>query len=239
MDTVGPTMHEGHEAPVPTFRHEAIAVVLQVRSSLLQVLIWQRARDPFAGSWALPSGPLDPQETLGASVARHLATKVDVREIAHLEQLETRSDPGRDPFGRTVATAYLGLVPTVAQPALPPHAAWHDVSSLPPMAFDHTSVVSSAVERLRSKLSYTNVGFALAPAEFTISQLREVYAAALGHDVGATNLQRVLTRRGQLEPTGRHCAPTKHGGRPATVFRFVSRRLEVTDQFAVLRPVRV
>jgi 8-oxo-dGTP diphosphatase len=58
------------------------------------------------------------------------------------------------------------------------------------MAFDHESVTGSAVERLRSKLSYTNLGFALAPAEFTMSQLREVYAAALGHDVGATNLQR-------------------------------------------------
>lgn len=221
-----------------TFRHEAIAVVLQVRARRLHVLLWQRAREPFAGVWALPSGPLAPGETLGASVARHLATKVDVRDIAHLEQLETRSDPGRDPHGRTLATAYLGLVPTVAQPGLPEHAAWHDAADLPPMAFDHSSVVSSAVERMRSKLSYTNLGFALAPPEFTMSQLREVYAAALGHDVGATNLHRVLTRRGQLEPTGRHAPPTRRGGRPATVFRFVSRRLEVTDQFAVLRPVK-
>lgn len=223
---------------VATFRHEALAVVLQVRSSRLHVLIWQRAREPFAGSWALPSGALEPGETLGASVARHLATKVDVREIAHLEQLETRSDPGRDPHERTVATAYLGLVPTVAQPDLPHHAGWHDVTARPSMAFDHSSVVSSAVERLRSKLSYTNLGFALAPPEFTLSQLRDVYAAALGHDVGATNLQRVLTRRGQLEPTGRLAAPTRRGGRPATIFRFVSRQLQVTDQFAVLRPVK-
>ena len=57
-------------------------------------------------------------------------------------------------------------------------------------------------ERLRAKLSYTNLGFALAPAEFTISELRDLYAAALGHDVSATNLQRVLLRRGVLEPTG-------------------------------------
>jgi ADP-ribose pyrophosphatase YjhB (NUDIX family) len=78
---------------VATYRHEALAAVLQVRDGRLRVLLWLRARDPFAGSWALPSGPLEPGETLGASVARHLATKVDVRDIAHLEQLETRSDP--------------------------------------------------------------------------------------------------------------------------------------------------
>jgi len=42
-------------------------------------------------------------------------------------------------------------------------------------------------DRLRAKLSYTNAGFALAPETFTISQLRQLYAAALGHDVSATN----------------------------------------------------
>ena len=33
---------------------------------------------------------------------------------------------------------------------------------------------------------------------FTIAQLRDVYAAALGYQVSATNLQRILTRRGDL-----------------------------------------
>jgi hypothetical protein len=41
------------------------------------------------------------------------------------------------------------------------------------------------------KLSYTNLGFTLAPPTFTISELRELYAAALGQEVSATNLQRV------------------------------------------------
>ena len=91
-------------------------------------------------------------------------------------------------------------------------------------------------ERLRAKLSYTNIGFALAPQEFTISQLRDVYAAALGHDVSPTNLQRVLLRRGVLESTGRMRASGPTGGRPGALFRFRARELEVTDQFAVLRP---
>ena len=94
----------------------------------------------------------------------------------------------------------------------------------------------AARERLRAKLSYTNVGFALAPPTFTISELRVLYRAALGHDVSATNLQRVLLRRRLLEPTGELREPGRAGGRPATVFRFRTRNLEVTDPFAVLRP---
>jgi ADP-ribose pyrophosphatase YjhB (NUDIX family) len=220
----------------PTYPHQALAVVLQVRSGRLHVMLWRRATEPFSGAWALPGGPLRDGETLGASVARQLASKVEVRQLAHLEQLETRSDPDRDPRGRTVATAYLGLVPSDLDPALPDDTAWHPVNALPDTAFDHGSIVGSALGRLRAKLSYTNVGFALAPPTFTIAELREIYVAALGYEVTPTNLQRVLLRRGVLEATGEHTASGRAGGRPAMLYRFASTTLEVTDPFAVLKP---
>jgi ADP-ribose pyrophosphatase YjhB (NUDIX family) len=212
--------------------HETVAVVLQVRDGTLQVLLWRRARPPAKGRWALPGGSLDPGETLERSIRRHLAAKVDVRELSHLEQLETRADPRT---GR-VTTAYLGLVRTGIDPAVPADTRWHPVGSLPPTAFDHGAVARAGRERLRAKLSYTNVGFALAPESFTISQLRDLYVAALGHEVSATNLQRVLLRRGVLVETGERRSPGRTGGRPAAVYRFGSDRLEITDQFAVLRP---
>jgi ADP-ribose pyrophosphatase YjhB (NUDIX family) len=210
--------------------------VLQVRDAVLQVLLWERGRDPFLGAWSLPGGGLEAGETLEQSIRRHLATKVDVRELAHVEQLETRSDPRRHPDDWVIATAYLGLVPAGHDPAVPPDTAWHPVAALPTPAFDHGEIALAGRERLRAKLSYTNVGFALAPPEFTISELRALYRAALGHDVSATNLQRVLVRRRLLEPTGKLRPPGRTGGRPAALFRFRSDSLAVTDQFAVLRP---
>jgi ADP-ribose pyrophosphatase YjhB (NUDIX family) len=222
--------------PTTTAVHEALAVVLQVRQGELRVLLWQRAREPFSGLWALPGGTLSPDETLERSIRRHLEAKVDVREVAHLEQLATLSDPARHPRRRQLATAYLGLVPYGIDPAVPGDTTWHPVDRLPRLAFDHRAIVLAGRERLRAKLSYTNVGFALAPAEFALSELRALYAAALGHDVSTTNLQRVLLRRGLLEETGERRAPGRSGGRPASVYRFRSRSLEVTDPFAVLRP---
>jgi ADP-ribose pyrophosphatase YjhB (NUDIX family) len=216
--------------------HVSLAVVLQIRAGALRVLLWQRAREPFFGAWSLPGGYLEHGETLEQSIRRHLAAKVDVREVAHLEQLETLSDPDRDPREWQIATAYLGLVPTGVDPELPADTSWHPVSSLPELAFDHRQITLAGRERLRAKLSYTNVGFALAPPEFTISELRDLYAAALGHDISATNLQRVLLRRGVIEATGEHRSPGRGGGRPAAVFCFRARRLQVTDEFAVLRP---
>jgi ADP-ribose pyrophosphatase YjhB (NUDIX family) len=220
----------------PAYPHHALAAVLQVRAARLHVMLWQRPNEPYAGAWALPGGPLLHDETLGASVARQLAAKVEVDHLAHLEQLETRSDPGRDPRGRTVATAYLGLIPSDLDPHLPEGTGWHPVDALPPTAFDHGSVVGSAMARLRAKLSYTNVGFALAPPVFSIAELRDIYVAALGYEVTATNLHRVLLRRGVLEATGETAPPGRAGGRPAALYRFVSPELEVTDPFAVLRP---
>jgi ADP-ribose pyrophosphatase YjhB (NUDIX family) len=216
--------------------HDVLAVVLQVTDARLNVLLWQHARGPAAGSWALPGGPLMDGETLGQSVARQLAEKVDVRHLAHLEQLETRSDLDRDPRGRVLATAYLGLVPADENSILPADTRWHPVEALPAMAFDHASITSSGVQRLRAKLSYTNLGFALAPAVFTASELQSVYRAALGHDVSATNLKRILLRRLQIVPTGTVSPPGRTGGRPAAQYRFRAREMEVTDQFAVLRP---
>lgn len=220
----------------PALSHEVLAVVLQVRAAGLSVLLWRHSRGPASGAWALPGGPLAATETLGHSVARQLAEKVDVRELAHLEQLETRSDLDRSPRGRCLATAYLGIVPSDQEPQLPSDTVWHAVPALPDMAFDHASIAESGVRRLRAKLSYTNLGFALAPSVFTASELQSVYQAALGHEVSPTNLRRILVRRGQIEETGTSAAPGRSGGRPAARYRFRQRRIQVTDQFAVLRP---
>ena len=167
----------------------------------------------------LPAAALSPGDSLESALAR----AVDLAVLAHVEQLETRVlEDG------SVATAYLGLVSSEAD--VP--GDWR------PAAESALPFVGAAQSRLRAKLSYTNLGFALAPATFTISELREVYVAALGHDVSATNLQRVLVRRGVLERVDGRRAPGRTGGRPAALFRFASDRLEVTDEFAALRPPR-
>jgi ADP-ribose pyrophosphatase YjhB (NUDIX family) len=154
-----------------------------------------------------------PGESLGDALAR----AVDVGVLGYVEQLETRIL--RD---ETLATVYLGLA--------------REPVGADPQSDDERELVDAARARLRAKLSYTNVGFALAPETFTISELRDVYVAALGHDVSATNLQRVLLRRHVLQGVDGHRAPGHAGGRPAALFRFASRQLAITDEFAALRP---
>ena len=229
--------------------HEVLAVLFQVRQAVdqvkgasrarkpqLNVLLWQRARDPQRGSWSLPGGQVRTDEDMTTSVRRQLAEKVDLQELAHLEQLAVFSDPHRVPGARVIASTFLGLVPSPATPELPPDTRWHPLNALPPMAFDHGPMVDHARTRLVAKMSYTNIGFALAPKEFALSTLRDIYGAALGYQVDATNLQRVLARRGVISQTGTIAQSGRSGGRPAALYRFADSELRVTDEFAALRP---
>jgi ADP-ribose pyrophosphatase YjhB (NUDIX family) len=196
--------------------HTVVGVVLRAREGRLEVLL---------RSGALPAAVLARGESLETALAR----AIDLAALAHLEQLETRVRADA-----TLATAYLGLVRSDGEL----DGEWRLVRGPLRLGTDDAATVAAAQARLRAKLSYTNIGFALAPATFTISELRQVYVAALGHDVAATNLQRVLLRRGVLERIEGLRPPGRAGGRPAAVFRFASQRLEVTDAFATLRPPR-
>jgi 8-oxo-dGTP diphosphatase len=196
--------------PVPnSTSHVVVAVAMKVDGGRLEALVRRVDHLP------------------GESLARALERAIDVGALAHLEQLETRIL--RD---GSLATVYLGL----ARPGTELGGGWHAVGTR--TTSEERELVGAAQARLRAKLSYTNLGFALAPEVFTISELRDLYVAALGHDVSATNLQRVLLRRGALERVDGHRAPGRTGGRPAALFRFASQRLEVTDEFAALRPPR-
>src|SRR5215211_5085135 len=64
----------------------------------LQVVLTRREAPPLRGWWALPGGPLARDESLGDAAARVLAEQTGVQG-AHLEQLASFGDPGRDPAG--------------------------------------------------------------------------------------------------------------------------------------------
>ncbi|MFT3900289.1 MAG: NUDIX hydrolase [Gordonia sp. (in: high G+C Gram-positive bacteria)] len=182
--------------------------------------------------WELPGGPIEGDAELADTALTCLRDQAGAGEVAHLEQLEVFSAPRRIPGGRTVASTYLGLV----RPDAPADgAAWHAIDALPDLVADHAEIVTTARHRLAGKLSYTNIAFALAPAEFPMSELSEIYGAALGYPVDTTNLLRILSRRAVITATG-GVRRTRGGGRPPALYRFTDSSLRVTDEFATLRP---
>lgn len=119
------------------------AVVFSGQDRDRQVALIRRKNNPFAGSWALPGGFLDMEETLDAAAARELEEETGLAGIL-LTQFYTFGDPGRDPRGRSISVAFYGFIPLptplrAADDAA--EAAWFPVSDLPPVAFDHDKII--------------------------------------------------------------------------------------------------
>jgi len=205
-------------------------VLFTVRDGTLQVLLVERGIPPFKGQWALPGGFVLERETLEVAARRELQEETGFVDV-YLEQLYTFGHPTRDPQGRVVSVAYVGLIPhrgrflgsangKVAQ------AAWWPVARLPSLAYDHASIVAKAVERLRSKVGYTNLVYALLPSAFTLSELHAMYEAVLARRLDRRNFRKKIFSLGLLRPLGR----TRRGAhRPAALYAFRRRRPMVVE----------
>ena len=195
-------------------------VVFTVHEQTLRVLLIERGIDPFKGLYALPGGFVLAEETLEQAAFRELFEETGTKNV-YLEQLYSFGDPGRDPRGRVVTVAYYALVPTDKSPLLAgtdaAAAGWYPVSALPPLAFDHKRIVEYAVDRLRNKLEYTNVGFQLLPAKFTLSALQALHEAILGKPLDKRNFRRKVLGLGLVKPSKEMQAT---GRKPAQLFSF-------------------
>jgi len=182
----------------------------------------RRVREPHLGRWALPGGPLRPDESLREAARRNLEDTTGL-DAAHLEQLYTFGAVDRGASDRVVSIVYWALVRTevAATTREDPNVAWFPVDALPPLAFDHEEIVGWAVRRLKNKLGYTQISHALLPEEFTLGQLREVHEAILGRRLDPANFRRRMEATGTLTPTGAHQAGARH--RPPALYRSTAR----------------
>ncbi|KZM71194.1 NUDIX hydrolase [Nocardia terpenica] len=208
---------------------ELVVLTLGARSApndTLCALLVQRLLAPYRGRWALPGGFVQNEESLSAAAVRELREETGIRaDRLHLEQLATYGEPGRDPRGRVISTAYLALVPNLPAPNAGGDAVAAAIWSVDQvladrgrLAFDHRRILADGVERARAKLEYTPLATAFCGREFTVADLRRVYEVMWGTTIDPRNFHRkVTTTPGFVEPTGR--TTTRDGGRPARLYR--------------------
>jgi 8-oxo-dGTP diphosphatase len=221
---------------VESLRVTVDIVIFTLRGGSLQVLLVKRGVPPFEGQYAIPGGFIREDESLEEAALRELHEETGVRNV-FLEQLYTFGDPKRDPRGRVMTVAYYALIASdklsLVAGADAAEAQWFPASSLPPLAFDHKSILDYALERLRNKLEYTTVGFQLLPEKFTLGELQAVYEAILGRQLDKRNFRRKLALLGILKPL----REWQHTGRkPAQLFRFAAARFEKLKDRGILFP---
>ncbi|WP_130800219.1 NUDIX domain-containing protein [Streptomyces otsuchiensis] len=112
-------------------------------------LLIRRGWDPHAGMWALPGGHQDVGEESATAAARELREETGLRiSPSDLTYVGTWAAPGRDPRGRYVTDAYLAHLPAPATATGGDDATdarWWPVAALPPLAFDHATILAAAL----------------------------------------------------------------------------------------------
>ena len=204
----------------------------------LSLPLVRRVREPFAGQWALPGGPLGWNENLDDAAYRNLRDTTGL-ESNYLEQLYAFGDVSRSAgyqnAERVVSIVYWALVKAdvASQSIDDENVRWFSADSLENLAFDHQQIVSYALNRLRNKIEYARIAHGFLPDTFTMAQLREVYEAVLGRKLDPGNFRRTVEASGEIIATGERLVGSKH--RPPQLYRynpetsttFISRKQEI------------
>jgi 8-oxo-dGTP diphosphatase len=140
----------------------------------------------------------------------------------YLEQLGFYDRRDRDPRGWIISAAYVALVPAHLLPESS-DAVWMPLPELPPLPFDHGSMVADGASRLRGKLWYSNIAMGLLPPAFTIREAMSVYSAISNRKYDhPSNFTRDLLYTDLVRRTGERRVDGR--GRPAELFEFISRQ---------------
>lgn len=188
-------MAYSYEFERPGLTVDCVIFGLDLDEESLQVMLVERDLEPFAGRWAIPGGFVRRGESPAEAAARELREETGIADV-FLEQLYTFGAPGRDPRGWVVSVAYYALVSpdkhSIRAATDAREARWFPVTRTPPLAFDHTEILKTALARLRGKLTYAPVGFELLPQKFTIKQLQKLYEIVLGRQLDNRNFRKKI-----------------------------------------------
>jgi 8-oxo-dGTP diphosphatase len=91
------------------------------------------------------------QETLEEAARRELLEETGLK-TSRLTQVHTFSAPDRDPRGRVISTCFAMVLPDASQIELragsdAADAGWFNLDQLPPLAFDHMTVIQTVIEK--------------------------------------------------------------------------------------------
>ena len=205
-------------------------VIFTIKNEELNVLLIKMKKNLFQGLWAIPGGLVKPNESVDSSAKRNLFEKTRMKDV-YLEQLYTFGKINRDPSGRVVAVAYFALIPAsdarLKTLKDSDDTDWFPVNRLPKLAYDHDEIVNFAVERLKSKLAYTNIAYGLLPEEFTLSDLQKIYEIILDRKMDKRNFRKKILSLNLLSKTGNKTQGKAH--RPANLYRFREKSPKVTQ----------
>lgn len=204
-------------------------VLFTLEDDVLKVLLIDVDLPPYyVNGYALPGGLILPNETADDSVNRHLQNKVGITN-APVEQLYTFSGVQRDPRGRVVSVAYMGLISPEAFALQEKKSSiyWKNARAVSKLAYDHNEIVKKALLRLEAKVGYSTIVRGLLSKEFTLSELQKAYEIILQTKFDKRNFRKKILAINVLKSTGNQ--KKGEANRPADLYMFASDKDHIVD----------
>jgi ADP-ribose pyrophosphatase YjhB (NUDIX family) len=166
----------------------------------IKLLLIHRAFSPGKNKWSLMGGFLQPRESLEQAASRVLKQLTGLEGV-YLEQIQTFSDPKRDPAERTLSTAFFALIDIhkyEQQLSKDYEPEWFLLKDIPSLIFDHGEMLTLAQKKLRYKAALHPTLFELLPPRFTIPQLQNLYEEVFSTHFDNRNFSRKVLSTGLL-----------------------------------------
>jgi 8-oxo-dGTP diphosphatase len=212
-------------------------VVFGFHDNELKVLLLQLNA---IGAWGLPGGHVFKEESIEDAAVRILQSRTSLKHL-FLQQFfvfgsadRTRQDVLRKVLAqfdavrsgdswltqRFISIGYYALVEyekVAPQPdEFSSQCAWHNLTELPALIFDHAEIIAKALQALRLQINYQPIGYNLLPREFTLKNLQVIYETILGRKLDRGNFNKkvlgygILEKKEKLFSGGRHKAPYQY-----------------------------
>lgn len=208
--------------------HDTLINKRQKSKKSLRILLIRRDTEPCKNKWSLPGGFVGIDETIEEVARRKVLEKTGYDQY-YLEQLYTFDAIDRDSRWRVISTAYIGIMKPYTFPKqYGTHVGeWFEIQddntfvgidtlrtlTLDDLAFDHGKIILKALERIRGKLFYSDIGFEFEEDEFTVGSLQGTFETILNKPI--SNFKRTMDNR--IEETGKVVSGMAY--RPAQVYR--------------------
>ncbi|MFY9152313.1 MAG: NUDIX domain-containing protein [Prolixibacteraceae bacterium] len=169
-------------------------VILGYQDEEIKLLLYPRSFEPYKGKWSLLGGFVQDNESADEAAARILKQTTGLGQI-FLEQVESFSNPSRDPEARVISLAYYALIRIDLhdeEKVKENGAYWVSINKLPNLIFDHQQMFEKALVKLQQKAGYSLIGTELLPEMFTLIQLRKLYEALFQREFDPGNFRKKI-----------------------------------------------
>jgi 8-oxo-dGTP diphosphatase len=216
-------MKKPHEEQHLQFAVLAVDVLIfTIRDGKILIRLSNVDRPPFFNNVpGFPGGLIRPEETAEETVNRILVEKALISSNdTYIEQFYTFSKVDRDPRGRVVSVGYIAFIPweklSDEERLGDANVWWSEKRNIKNLAYDHTHMLSKAMEYIHTRIKSTTIIFKLLPDRFTLTMVESSLEIILEEKLDKRNFRKKIAKTKILKTLKEKTTGMKH--RPAQLY---------------------